>query len=321
MANDKYYGYRPKTEKNSLGVPWGNDPRLENCNPYEFKKGMDWELAKMGCPRLHEATEDERTKATTTILKNLKESDAYYSYQMAYETKYQNHQGKKPSFKTYLKEIDGYKMQEVGKEYKNDKMEKVKLKEALKKEIKFVLSEGKFLGLKEIEPLSEKKKDDKKSDTEKAESNAKSDDVGKSASEVNTSYEKTIKQKEDLVRKRDKLFRTYKEKVKNESNPEKIKKELGNYTEKAKPLQKEIDNKDVELKKLKVVEAEALGTAKELRREAAKTMMEKDVHLEILNIIKEAGVNLSEGAQGVKMYYEIAKTSYMEGLMAGYSGE
>ena len=46
-------------------------------------------------------------------------------------------------------------------------------------------------------------------------------------------------------------------------------------------------------------------------------MMEKATHLEILDIIKEAGINLREGADGIKVYYEIAKTAYQEGFMAG----
>jgi len=53
------------------------------------------------------------------------------------------------------------------------------------------------------------------------------------------------------------------------------------------------------------------------RREVAKTMMERDTHMELLKIVKEAGVNLKEGSHGVKMYYEIAKTAYQEGFMAG----
>ena len=53
------------------------------------------------------------------------------------------------------------------------------------------------------------------------------------------------------------------------------------------------------------------------RREVAKTMMERDTHMEILNIIKEAGVSLREGSEGVKMYYKIAKVAYQEGFMAG----
>jgi len=53
------------------------------------------------------------------------------------------------------------------------------------------------------------------------------------------------------------------------------------------------------------------------KREVAKTMMEKDTHMAILEIIKEYGVSLREGSQGVKAYYEIAKTAYQEGFMAG----
>ena len=53
------------------------------------------------------------------------------------------------------------------------------------------------------------------------------------------------------------------------------------------------------------------------RREVAKTMMERDTHMELLKIVKEAGVSLKEGSGGVKMYYEIAKTAYQEGFMAG----
>jgi hypothetical protein len=65
-------------------------------------------------------------------------------------------------------------------------------------------------------------------------------------------------------------------------------------------------------------EKEAISLNEKLgRREVAKTMMEKDTHMEILNIMKEAGVNLREGAGGIKMYYEIAKTAYQEGFMAG----
>ena len=57
------------------------------------------------------------------------------------------------------------------------------------------------------------------------------------------------------------------------------------------------------------------------RRSVAETVMDRGVHKELLNIIKEAGVNLREGANGVRTYYEIAKTSYMEGLTAGLRNE
>ena len=45
--------------------------------------------------------------------------------------------------------------------------------------------------------------------------------------------------------------------------------------------------------------------------------MDREIHKELLNIIKEYGINLREGASHVKPYYEIAKIAYMEGLTAG----
>ena len=35
MANNKFYGYTPKPEKEKEGN------RLDRVNPYEFRKGMD----------------------------------------------------------------------------------------------------------------------------------------------------------------------------------------------------------------------------------------------------------------------------------------
>ena len=65
-------------------------------------------------------------------------------------------------------------------------------------------------------------------------------------------------------------------------------------------------------------EKEAISLNEKLgRREVAKTMMEKDTHMAILEIIKEYGISLREGSQGVKAYYEIAKTAYQEGYMEG----
>ena len=72
-----------------------------------------------------------------------------------------------------------------------------------------------------------------------------------------------------------------------------------------------------EMKSLENTLEEAKHDEKELRREAARTMMGKDIHMEILNIIKEQGISLREGADGVRVYYEIAKLAYMEGLTAG----
>jgi hypothetical protein len=154
MANNKLYGYTPDPSKEADGN------RLDRLNPYEFKKGMDYELVNMGIARLAESTDDERQKATEVVLKNLQEHGGYYSALIDYETKYRNiAEGQtKPSFKAYLKEMEEYQMIEVDKKYSNDKMTEPKykkedyttkfetgkmgnfklkaLKEAIKKEIK-----------------------------------------------------------------------------------------------------------------------------------------------------------------------------------------
>ena len=124
MANNKLYGYTPDPSKEA------NGNRLDKLNPYEFKKGMDYELVNMGIARLAESTEDERQKATETVLKNLQEHGGYYSSLIDYETKYRNvAEGQtKPSFKAYLKEMEDHHMIEVDKKYSNDKMTEPKYK-------------------------------------------------------------------------------------------------------------------------------------------------------------------------------------------------
>ena len=57
------------------------------------------------------------------------------------------------------------------------------------------------------------------------------------------------------------------------------------------------------------------------RRAVAETVMDRAVHKEILNIIKEYGISLREGPDSIRPYYEIAKTAYMEGLTAGLRSE
>jgi uncharacterized protein YoxC len=52
-------------------------------------------------------------------------------------------------------------------------------------------------------------------------------------------------------------------------------------------------------------------------REVAMTAMDRDVNRRLLEIIKESGISLHEGAQGVKMYYDIARKAYIEGLTSG----
>ena len=58
------------------------------------------------------------------------------------------------------------------------------------------------------------------------------------------------------------------------------------------------------------VEEEARG----MRREVALTEMTRDQHLRLLEIVKENGISLREGTDNIRVYYEIAKASYLEGV-------
>ena len=144
--NDKYYGYKPKKEDNIVG--WQNNSmgqgtRLDRVNPYEFKKGMYYELGKMGTS-LRESEEDQREKATETILKNLEKSPAYYSYITHYETVTRNMEGRKPTFNSFLKELedgDVNGMKEVGEKFTEDKMKEIKLKENIRAEVRNKINE------------------------------------------------------------------------------------------------------------------------------------------------------------------------------------
>jgi len=112
---------------------------FESVNPYEFKKGMYCELEKMGTT-LRESDENQREKATETVLKNLKEVAAYYSYMEHYETTTRN-MDRKPSFKAFLKELGDHSMKEVGEKFTEDKMKEIKLKENIRAEVRNKINE------------------------------------------------------------------------------------------------------------------------------------------------------------------------------------
>jgi len=321
MANDKYYGYSPKkeTRKPSTGVT-DVGTRLDRVNPYEFRKGMDVELTSLGVSRLAESTPEEREKATETVLKNLEEHQSYYSALVQFNAGMnQASPINETSFKKYLETYTserGDGMVEVNKEIKDDKMTEPKydskeytkefktdvLKEAIKKEVNSMLSE--MYPVKEEEEKEPSKKQVKKD---------------KKAMSLAKTKETLLNKKEDkkaLETKRKDAFDAYKDKIRN-LDPDKAKKELEKYKKKEAPITAKIKDIDTEIEKLNKTLEEAKETEKEMRYEVAKTMMGKDIHMEILEIIKEYGVSLKEGAEGVKMYYEIAKTAYMEGLTAG----
>ena len=290
MANDKYYGYSPKkeTRKPSTGVT-DVGTRLDRVNPYEFRKGMDYELTEMGVSRLAESTPEEREKATEAVLKKLEEHSGYYSALIHYETEYRNTESK-PAFKTWLKEFyEENNMKEVDKSFKNDKMEK--LKEAIKAEVKNILVEA--------------KDDDDAKDEKKATRGAKGKD--KKLKALDKEIEKLEKEREKNKEKLQPALNKYKD----------GKLTADEYREKSKEL---VDrNKEIvaRVKEIEKEKEEISLKEKADRREVAKTMMERDTHMELLKIVKEAGVSLKEGSEGVKMYYEIAKVAYQEGFMAG----
>ncbi len=316
MANNKYQGYNPKKEETAPneGIA-GSGNKLDRVNPYEFRKGMDYELTALGCSRLAESTPEEREKATESVLKNLNEHQGYYSALIQFErgAKYAGGKIEESSFKKFLENYTSEKgegMVEINTKLKDDKMVEPKydksdytttykgsteqLKEAIKKEVLNLI--------KEDEDKEPSKKDIKKS--------------GISLSKTKDKLIKLKDQIQALKDKRKKLFGDYKEKIKG-LDPDKSKAEFKKYSDKQNPLTKDIKDKEKEIKDLESTLEEARMDEREMRREAAKTMMDKDTHMEILNIIKEAGISLREGADGVKMYYEIAKIAYMEGITAG----
>ena len=291
MANNKYAGFQPKNKETIEATA-----KLDKVNPYEFRKGMDYELIQLGCSRLAESTVEEREKATTTVMKNLEEHAAYYSALIQFEAGMdQGGKINESSFKTYLKTYTtengrGDGMVEVDKEIKDDKM--VELKEAISQEIKNILSE-------------KKGDDDDAKDEKKAAKGAKGKD--KKLKALDKEADKLEKEKDKNKTKLQPDLKKYKD----------GKMSADDYRKKSKTLvdrNKEINARLDAIKK----EKEEIALKEKLdKREVAKTMMEKDTHMAILEIIKEYGISLREGSQGVKAYYEIAKTAYQEGFMAG----
>ena len=281
MANDKYYGFSPKNNEDIQ--------KLDKLNPYEFKKGMDYELNEMGINRLAESSVEDREKATKTVIKNLEEYNSYYSCLVHYETKYRNID-KKPTFKSWIKEFhEENNMKEVDKKFKNDKMEK--LKEAIKAEVKNILVEA-------------KDEDDKKADK-----SAKGKAKGMKALEKEE--QKLRDQKKKL---QDKIFPLIQDFKNKKIDKDKYEKKVGDIPQQIKDINKRLGELSKEQEAITLKE-------KEDRRSVAETAMDREVHMELLNIIKEAGISLREGSEGVKTYYEIAKIAYMEGLTAGLRGD
>jgi DNA repair exonuclease SbcCD ATPase subunit len=300
MANDKYYGYSPKkeTKKPSTGVT-DVGTRLDRVNPYEFRKGMDVELTSLGISRLQESTPEEREKATETVLKNLEEHSGYYSALVHYMTEFRNSDNK-PTFKTFLKEFYGNTAMKEVNDKKDNQMEEPKydksiytLKEAIKTEVKTIL---------------EAKKDKEESDDDKDKKASKrATGIAKKAAALDKEIEKLEKEREKNKEKLQPALNKYKDGKLTADEYRKKSKELVDRNKEIVARVKEIEKEKEEISLKEKAD----------RRKVAQTMMERDTHMELLKIVKEAGVSLREGSGGVKMYYEIAKVAYQEGFMAG----
>ena len=330
MANDKYYGYSPKPKKGSIGVPYGNDNRLDRVNPYEFKKGMDYELSTLGISRLYESTPEQRQQSSDKVLKNLGTHPSYYSCKIQYDTEFRNFEGRKPSFNTYLKEIEENRMKEVDKDFKNDKM--VTLKEAIKKEIRSILSEKMDPVGKEDDDINNDGKVDKTDDYLANRRKAVGDAIKKSKKNEEVDDDETAKKATKGAKKKTKGIKTIEKEI------DKLKDEKKKLKDKIAPLIADFKSKKIDKdkylkkvgdtpKKIKDINSDIAKLEKDLdaalvketedMREVASSAMDRDVNRRLLEIIKESGVNLHEGAQGVKVHYDIARKSYMEGLTAG----
>jgi len=358
MANNKLHGFQPKYKD---GIE--STAQLDKLNPFEFRKGMDYELTAIGCLRLAESTIEEREKATETVLKNLKGNGGYYTSLITYETLFRNKiEGmKKPSFTAWLKEQDINKMQEVKRgdkdsKHKEDKM--TELKEAIKRRIKSKLREAK----------------DKDDDTAFDDGNEV--DVKKKADKAGKNVEKGMARFEDEKKAIDELLfgdaiplsdkdRAKGEKEISKENPAegsllhrknenletyKQDKDVANYKALIKLDEKEIkaleahiedygadgagNNVTLDMVKgedlpttIKKLEARKTAIDKEVadetarvgeqRNEIAATNLTREDQLRLLEICRANGVSLREGSDSIRHYYEIAKTSFLEGLGKG----
>ena len=340
MANNKFSGYTPKPKKSKKeDFEIGN--RLDRVNPYEFRKGMDYELTAVGCSRLAESTIEEREKATEDVLKNLEEYSGYYSCLIHYETDFRN-SDKKPAWKTWLKEFheeNNYK--EIDQKFKNDKMTEPKIntkEEDVKAHLKTsALKEA--IKLKVQKYLLEKKGDDDDEmdddDTDKVATKGAKGAKSK-LSKFDQEREAIEKHLEDLTEKKSKELERYKKSKKDKKAVQAYKKAIELVEKDKKKLEKTADKfevdkkeyiakdipntiKDLEkrLKQIDKEEEEAISKLREDKKGIAETDMTREEQIRLLNIIKENGISLREGTDNIRVYYEIAKTSFLEGLSKG----
>ena len=362
MANDNFYGYTPKNEKlpkhdkawsgaekstrkgqvtNGTYTNIGN--RLDRVNPYEFRKGMDYELTGMGISRLRESTVEEREKATETVLKNLEtKHSAYYSALIQFESKV-GHAGKinETSFNKFLENFSkghGDGMMAVNEKEKNNQMEEPKydkkeykvpfetkaLKEAIKAKIRAKLNEAKK-DKDEEEELDKKagkgaKKGSKKLskfDKEREAIEKLLEDIKEVKDKKLDVYKKSKKDKKAVEAYKESIKLSEKEVKKYGKVADKFEVKLEDYVGKEKTIPSTIKALEKRLKAIDKEEEDAVAKLREEKKDIASTDMTREEQIRLLNIIKENGISLREGSENVKMYYEIAKASFLEGLAKG----
>ena len=200
------------------------------------------------------------------------------------------------NFKKWLeneKGQPGTNMVEVGTELKNDKM--TTLKEAIKKEIGNILLEGR------------KKKGKSEDDFDKEPTKKQVKGLDKQIASLDSEREKIEAEKKKLQSEIKPLVQDFNNK---KINIDVYKKRIGDKPQRIKDI----------IARLGEIEKEKEAALEEIKAErysVAETVMTREVHRKLLEIIKSKGVNLREGAEGVRVYYEIAKIAYMEGLTAG----
>ena len=223
------------------------------------------------------------------------------------------------------------RMKPVDKEYKNDKM--VALKEAIKNEIRSILSEKMDPVGKEDDDINNDGKVDKTDDYLKNKRKAISKAIGKKSVKeeeddddvtdkkaakgakkaakgvkaIEKEIDKLKDEKKKLKAKIDPLIAKFKDKSLDKDS---YMKKVGDTPKKIKDINSDIAKLEKDLDAALVKETEDM-------REVASSAMDRDVNRRLLEIIKESGVNLHEGAQGIKIHYDIARKAYMEGLTAG----
>ena len=259
---------------------------------------------------------------------------SYYSCKIQYETEYRNFQGRKPSFNKYLKEMGENRMKPVDKEYKNDKM--VALKEAIKAEVRSIISEKMDPVGKEDDDINNDGKVDKTDDYLANRRKAVGNAIKKSKKNEEVDDDETAKKATKGAKKKAKGIKTIekeidklkdeKKKLKDKISPliadfkaKKIDKDK--YLKKVGDTPKKIKGINDDISKLEKDLDAAIVKERDDMREVASTAMDTDIKKRLLEIIEESGVALNEGAAGVKTYYDIARNSYMEGLTAGLNRE